>query len=291
MAFIWGTSFILIKKSLVAFTPFQSGALRMSFAFIFFLPLAITRLKKFTKQNFLPIALIGFIGNFFPAFMFAYGETLISSSLASMLNSTTPIFVLLLGVSFFKTKTNKYNILGLFIGLIGTLGLIIKDYHSIFSGWNFGALIIIIATFFYGLNTNVIKNAIKDIDGVSLSALSFFLIGPFGIAYFFITSDVSTVVQNPHFWSSTIALMILAFFSSFIAVIIFNVLIKHTTTIFAASVTYIIPVFALVWGIIDGEYISIIQIISIAIVFAGISLINKQKKDKFKEVEKVVSDV
>lgn len=279
MSLFWGTSFILIKKSLLAYTPYQSGALRMMFAFLFFLPLALKRLKKINKKNIFPLIVVGFIGNFFPAFMFAFGESIVSSSLAAMLNSTTPIFVLIIGLLFFKIKTKFVNILGLLIGFIGALGLIVKDFSSISTSWNIGAIVIIIAAIFYGINTNVIKSSLTKIDGLSIAALSFFLIGPFAFVYFF-TTDISAALQNPFFLKSTISLAILAFFSSFVALIIFNLLIKHTTAVFASSTTYFMPIVAIIWGVLDKETITIYQKLSIVVILAGISLVNKKKTDK-----------
>lgn len=285
MSLCWGSSFILIKKSLIAYTPYQSGSFRIVLAFLFFLPFAIKRLKKINKKNFLPLFVIGFIGNLLPAFMFAYGETLISSSLASMLNSTTPIFVLIIGLLFFKTKMSFFKILGLFIGFVGTLGLILTDFSSILNGWNIGAFVILIATFFYGINTNLIKKNVKKLDGLTVAALSFFFIGPIAIVYF-LSTDLSTIVQNPSFIKSTISLVVLAFLGSFFAIIIFNLLVKYTTAIFAASTTYFMPIVAIMWGLIDNEKITEIQIISIAIVLTGVSLVNKKEKTKPLVVEK-----
>ncbi len=293
MSFIWGTSFILIKKSLLAYTPIQSGALRISFAFIYFLPIAISRIKKLDKKNAKFLIIIGLIGNFFPAFMFAFGETRVSSSIASMLNSITPIFVLLIGILFFKSKATWLNIIGLVIGFVGTLGLISANPANLLSGWNIGAVIILVATLFYGINTNILKFKLKELDGLSMSALSFMFIGPFALSVFFST-DIKEAYLHPDFWKSTISLAILAFFSSFIAVILFNWLIKYSTPIFAASSTYIIPVFAIFWGILDGETLTLIQIISIIIVFVGVSFINNKKpvikNYVFKLKEKISSD-
>ncbi len=285
MSFIWGASFILIKKSLLAFSAYQSGALRIAFASVFFLPFAIKRLKKFSKSNIKSILISGFIGNLFPAFMFAYGELTISSSLASMLNSTTPIFVLVVGLVLYKTTANWQNIVGLLIGFVGTLGLVIKDPTSITSGWNFGALVILGATFFYGINTNEIKYKLKDLDGFTIASLSFLIIGPSAFL-FFLTTDISAAINSPFFWTSTAALGVLSFFGSFIAVILFNTLIQYTNPVFTASVTYFIPIFAIFWGILDGDNITVIQIISIIFVLGGVSLINKKTAPKKLSVNK-----
>ena len=280
MSFIWGTSFILIKKSLLAYTPTQSGALRISFAFLYFLPFAIKRLKRIERKHIKPLLVVGFIGNFFPAFLFAYGETKVNSSLAAMINSTTPIFVLIVGFIFYKAKVFKINLIGLIIGFVGTIGLIISDLRNFSFTLNIGALMIILATFFYGINTNELKYKLHDLDGITVSAVSFLFIGIFAIAYFFST-DLRASYNNPYFLTSTLSLATLAFFSSFVAVLIFNVIIKYTTAIFAASVTYLIPIFAMFWGMIDGEVITILQIISILIVFSGVSLVNYSPKKSF----------
>ncbi|MBN2893366.1 MAG: DMT family transporter [Bacteroidales bacterium] len=278
MSFIWGTSFILIKKSLLAYTPLQSGALRISFAFFYFLPIAIRKIKKLNNKNIKWLILAGFIGNFFPAFMFAYGETEVSSSIASMINSTTPIFVLITGLIMFKSKPSWLNVLGLIIGFIGTLGLVADSSETLFSGWKIGALVIVGATFFYGINTNILKYKLEGLDGLAISALSFLFIGPWAIAYF-VMSDLKTAYLSEFFWTSTGALATLAFFSSFVAIILFVNLIKYSTAIFAASSTYIIPIFAIFWGLLDGESLSELQIVSIFVVFAGISLINRKNKN------------
>lgn len=241
------------------------------------MPIAIKRVKKLNKSNIKSLLIAGFIGNFFPAFLFAYGETIVTSTLASMLNSTTPIFVLITGVILYKAKAKWQNILGIFIGFVGTLGLVIKSTSEVLSGWNIGALIILLATLFYGINTNELKYKLQNLDGVSISALSFMLIGPVALSFFF-TTDINSAYNSGFFWQSIGALATLSFFSSFIAVLIFNILIKYTTALFAASVTYLIPIFAIVWGVIDGEKISIIQIVSILIVLAGVSLVNKKEK-------------
>jgi len=275
-SFIWGASFILIKKSLLSFSPYQSGALRISFAFLFFLPIALKKIKHLTKENLKFLLIVGFIGNFFPAILFAYGETIVTSTLASMLNSTTPIFVLIIGVLFYKTKVRWQNILGIIMGFVGALGLLMKNSSSILSGWNIGALIILIATVFYGINLNVLKYNLQKLDGITTAALSSLLVGPSAILYL-LTTNIQTTYYSEFFWESIGALTVLSFFGSFIAIIFLNTLIKYTTTLFSASVTYIIPIFAIGWGFIDREIITTVQIISIIIILAGVSLVNKKK--------------
>jgi drug/metabolite transporter (DMT)-like permease len=275
LAFIWGTSFILMKRGLQSYTSTQVAAFRMFFAFVFFIPVIISRIKNLKKEHLKSLLIIGFIGNFFPAFLFTKAQTEITSALAGMLNTTTPVFVLLVGLFFYKSRPTKLNIAGVLIGLIGALGLIIKDFNFLHSGISILALLIILATLFYGINTNEIKYKLKDLDGISIAAFSFLFIGPCG-GIVLLTSDFSSAITTPNYIHNLINIIILALFSSVLAVVIFNLLIKKTTAIFAASVTYIIPFFAIFWGFFDGEKITLMQIISISVVILGVYLVNKK---------------
>jgi len=275
LSVIWGSSFILMKKGLESFDYMQVGAMRMFFAFIFFIPFIIKRIKKLNRKNILPILVVGFIGNAIPSVLFTKAEIHLDSSIAGMLNSTVPLFVWIIGIIFYKNKTKLFNVIGLLIGLIGTLGIIITDFSNILGNFNVYAIYVIIATLFYGINTNVVKYQLNDLDGISITSLAFLLVGPPSGLYL-LFSDFSGALASPVFYNSLFYIIILAFFSSFIAVALFNILIKHTTTIFAASVTYLIPIAAIGFGLFAGEIITIYQLISMGIVLSGVYLINKK---------------
>lgn len=277
LAIIWGSSFILMKKGLESFSFMQVGAMRMFFAFLFFIPFIIKKLKKLGKKNIISIIIIGFVGNAIPAILYSKAQTQIDSSIAGMLNATTPIFVWLVGIGFYKAKTKLINILGLFIGLIGSMGLVVKDFSNIAQNFNVFIIYIVIATLFYGISTNETKFKLANLDGIAITALAFLFVGPASGAYL-LFSDFSPALATPDFYQNLFYVILLAFFSSFIAVALFNLLIKSTTTIFAASVTYLIPIVAIIWGVIDGETVTIIQIIAMLITLAGVYLINKKHK-------------
>ncbi len=278
LAFLWGSSFILMKRGLESFSSNQVAAMRMFIAFLFFLPISLRHIKKINRNNIFPLLIIGFIGNLIPAFLFTQAQTEVSSSLAGMLNSLVPFFTLLLGVLFFGIKTRWSNILGVAIGLIGAVGIISGgNFSSILSNQSWYGLLIVLATLFYGISTNIIKYKLQGLSGLAISSLAFLLIGPFaGISLFF--TDFSTVTESPAYLQNFFYVVLLALFSSFIAVIIFNVLIKYTTAIFGASVTYIIPIFAILWGVADGESLSFFQSASMTVVMLGVYLVNKKIK-------------
>jgi drug/metabolite transporter (DMT)-like permease len=265
-----------MKKGLDSYTDYQVAAFRIFISFVAFIPLIIKNLKKLSKENVKSLLIVGFIGNAFPAILFAKGQTEISSSLAAMLNTLVPVFTLVIGVIFYKIKTNIVNIFGVLIGLIGAAVLIFYSSNGSFEGNYWYSVLIVVATMFYAINTNEVKSKLQNLSGVSVAALSFLMIGPFAGIYL-IFSDFTKASESPDRLLNFGYICALALLSSFTAIIIFNVLIKHTTALFSASVTYIIPVFAIFWGILDNETVSLIQISSVVIIFLGIYLVNKKK--------------
>ncbi len=275
IAFIWGTSFILMKKGIETFSAEQVAGLRIFLTFLFFLPFIAKRARRLTKSNLRYILIVGFIGNAFPALLFTLGQTELSSSFAGILNSLVPLFTLFVGLMFFRTRTAWKNVVGIVLGLLGTVGLILKGEDQFATGNMWFSLFIILATIFYSISANVIKEKLKELDGLSITALSFLVIGPFAGLYLCFL-DLPASFQSPDALNSFMYIVYLSFFSSFLAGVIFNVLIKYTSTIFATSVTYIIPVFAVLWGLLDGESISLIQILFMLIILAGIYLVNRK---------------
>lgn len=252
--------------------------MRIFFSFVFFIPLIIRHLKKLNWSNLKSLLIVGFIGNAIPAFMFSTAQTEISSSVAGILNSLTPIFTLLIGVLLYANKVRWLSVAGLILGMIGAVGLItsINDL-DIGTSNNWYGLFAVAGTLCYGINVNEIKFRLRDLDGVAIASLGFLFIGPFAGLYLLLT-DYSMAAGSPELTGSLLAVIALAFFSSFIAIIMMNLLIKFTTTLFAASVTYIIPIFAVFWGIMDGESFLPVQAFWALVILAGVYLVNGKRK-------------
>jgi len=276
LAFIWGSSFFLIKKGLVSYSPAQIAAYRMFFAAILVSPIAYKNIRKIKRKNYIYLLEVAFIGNLIPSYLFAVGQTQVSSSLAGILNAITPIFTLIIGVLLFKSKANFINLIGLFLGLVGSVGLILKNGFQIDDNIGY-TLLIVLAGIMYAFNLNTIKYLLKDIGGAALTAIAFVFTLPVTIGYLLIVG-YEPVANFEQANLSLLYIFILAFFSSALAVIGFNILVKYTSTIFAASVTYIIPVFAIMWGVFDGENITITQLLWLFVIVLGIYLVNKKNK-------------
>jgi len=278
LAIIWGTSFILIKRGLEVFSSAEVGALRISITFLVLSPFAIQRIRKINRREWKHLTLVGLIGSFFPAFLFAKAQTGIDSSLAGILNSLTPLFTMVIGLSFFSLKTRWFNIAGVMIGLAGAVGLISISGGRSFE-FNFQyAIYIIIATVCYATNVNVVKYKLRELDALTITVFSFFTIGLPTLLYLLIFTDFSRQVSTePAALKALGYISILAVFGTGLALVAFNKLVKLTTPVFASSVTYLIPVVAVSWGALDGEEMSPLSFVWMAVILLGIFLVNKKK--------------
>lgn len=281
LAITWGSSFILMKKGLEYFSPQEVAAYRISVATLVLLPFSLPNLSVLSK-NWRPLLIAGLFGNGIPAFLFAIAQTEIPSSLSGILNSLTSLFTLAIGIIFFRVAFLRFQILGVVAALIGALGLIGMGSLLEFGTYAKYASLIVIASACYGIAVNIIKFYLHDIKPAQITSLSFLLIGPLVAIYLFsTTSFISTVSSKPDALWGVFYLSILGIVGTAIAVIIFNRLIKETTAVFASSVTYLIPVVALTWGVFDGEQISFQQVMYMAIILVGIFLINSSAPGRF----------
>lgn len=279
LALIWGSSFILMKKGLQAFSPLQIGALREIIAVSFLLPFAIRKhkiLRSITPREWLGLASVGLLGNAIPAFLFPLAETRLNSATAGMLNALTPVFVLLIGYFFFQLNVYLKQIIGLLIALSGSMLLILFSRESVNLSEKAGyALLVILATCLYGLSANIMKQTLKRLDPISTTTLA---LGFAAIPYLFylVTSDIGERLQQAGAVSSLAYVSILAIVGTAISTVLFNRLIQMTDAVFATSVTYLIPFIALMWGVLSGEPISWVQIGALFIILLGIYIINRK---------------
>lgn len=279
LAITWGSSFILMKRGLDAFSSDEVAALRIFIAFIFLSPLLIKHFKKEHLKHWKGFVGMGLLGNFIPAFLFTKAETGISSSLTGMLNSLTPLFTMLLGVLMFKTKTKLINAIGIFIGFIGAIGLLAVGKSDDTDNSLLFCLFVVLATICYALSVNIIKKELGGVNSVTATVWAMTFIGPLAGVYLFGATDfISDFNSNPKAFESLGYVSVLAIFGTALSVIIFNVLIKNTNALFASSVTYLIPIVAMMWGVLDGEVILPFHILSIGVILLGVYLVNKKEK-------------
>lgn len=276
LAFVWGSSFILMKIGLKSFSSNQVAAIRILTASLVLLPISIKNLKHLKRKDLKSLLIAGFIGTFIPAFLFTKAQTRIDSSLAGMLNSITPVFAMIVGILFYKAKTGWMQITGLILGLLGAVWLISLGEGVSIGNINTYAFFIVLATIFYGINVNVIKSTLTHLTGAQITSLSFMFLWPVALVYL-LSTDFDPVFQNTKWPLHLLAITALGIIGTAIAMLLMNSLIRYTSAVFATSVTYIIPIFAIGWGILDGEQITLLHIACMTVIMLGVYLINQRK--------------
>lgn len=277
LSLVWGSSFILMKKALIGVTPIQLGALRMIITAIFLLLVGFKSIQKIQRKHWIYIVYTALLGTFFPSFMFAYAIYGIDSSIVSILNSFTPFNTLIFGAIFFGFTFKSKQFFGILIGLVGTLILILKgaDLNPNQNYWY--ALLIIIASVGYAFNVNIVKKHLYDLDALAITTGNFLLlIIPATIVLSF-TDFFSTFKTERSGLESLGYIIILSVVGTGIAKTMFNKLVHISTPIFSSSVTYLIPIVAILWGVLDGEKLSLIQLLAGGIILFGVYLVNKAK--------------
>lgn len=277
LGFIWGSSFILMKKGLLVYSHDEVAALRISISYLALLPFSIYYLKTVPKKNFKHLFVVGVFGSGIPAFLFTIAETQLSSALAGMLNSLTPFFTFILGVFIFKVAVQKEKTIGVIIGLIGAIVLVTSNGINVNNSQLSYSFFVVAATICYSISVNTIKKHLQNVHSVAITSISFLFIGIPAIIYLFTTNFVATTTLNLESSLAIFYIAILAIFGTALSIIIFNNIIKHTSALFASSVTYLIPIFAIFWGVVDGETINALQTIAIGVILIGIYFINRKK--------------
>ena len=272
LSIIWGSSFILMKKSLISFTYIEVGFLRLIIAFLALSPFLTSSLKRLKTIYIAPLLLVSIVGTVIPAVLFAFAQTYLNSANTGMLNALTPIFTLIIGVILFKKKMNNQGLLGIIMGLIGTYILLLPSNIDIANTKY--SIIVIVATICYAISINTIKEKLRDLGPLDIAVLSSLFSFIIPIVYIiqqgvFVTINKISANIFPFLYIIVLGLICTSF-----AIILFNYLIKKTSALFGSSTTYLIPIFAIIWGLIDNETIQNHEIIGMLIILFGVFIMN-----------------
>ena len=277
LALIWGTSFILIKKGLVVFSAGEVAALRVATASIFLLPIALAHLRGLAFHDFAKLMASGLMGIFVPAFLFSFAQMHIDSSIAGIMNSLTPIWTMVIGAVLYGQRFTGFAILGTLVGFGGTLLLVMARSTGISGGINGYALLVVAATLLYGSNLNFIKYKIEHIRSITITSISVLMIAPFALVYLlFFTEFVPKLAAQEGALRAFSYVALLGLMSTAFAVVLFNRLVKTHSPLFASSVTYLIPVVAVMWGVLDGEQLYTGHYIGMLLIIGGVYLANRK---------------
>ena len=279
LSFIWGSSFILIKKGLVGLTAIELGSIRIIISALALIPFTFNRLKEINFKQWKWIIISAFVGSFFPAFLFAFAEQEIDSSVASILNSIVPLNTIIIGLVLFGIKSTKRQIIGVLLGFFGAYQLIISgmnlnpDQNYFYSG------LVIICSFLYAFNVNIIKKYLQELSAVAIATGHFIVILIPSIIVLLISDFNFEKLQSPETQTSLFYVVLLAIFGTTLAKILFNKLINISSAVFASSVTYSMLIVSIFWGILDGENFSFNQLFATVIIVLGILLTNNKSRN------------
>lgn len=275
LSLIWGSSFILIKKGLIGLSAVQVGSFRIIFAALFLLIVGFNSLKKISRRQWKFVAITSLFGTFMPAYLFAIAETQVDSSIVAILNSLTPLNTLILGIIAFGIQFQKRQVLGVFAGLVGCLLLVLSgDAEGGTQNYLYVSLVVI-ATLSYAINVNLIKKYLHDLNSVSITTGNFtVLLLPALIILS--TTDIGQKIHFAETQHSMLFVMVLGVLGTGIANILFFKLIQMSSPVFATSVTYLIPIVAFFWGLLDNEMLTPIQSVGAFVILIGVYLSAKK---------------
>ena len=268
------------------YSAMNVAALRITIAALALMPIAISQFKNVPREKWIWILGVGTFGNLLPAYLFTSAQTELPSAIAGMLNSLTPLFTMIIAALLFKTAISRSQLIGLIIGFFGAM-LLISDggnLSSVFIGANGISLVgcgkVALATLFYGLSVNILRNKLLDVGATTIAALALAFVIPIAV-FALLGSDVTTILlENPSGIKSMLAVVVLAVIGTAAALAVFNALIKWTDALTASSVTYIIPVFAAMWGFVDGEALTVWHLIGGLVILLGVALVKRGSSGK-----------
>ncbi|MAO08938.1 MAG: permease [Alteromonas sp.] len=280
LSLIWGSSFILIKKGLVGLNYFQLGSLRIVLTSLMLFPVGFKSLRQIQKKHWMWIAVSGFVSSFFPPFLFAMAQNHIDSAVASILNSLTPLATVVVGVVLFRIINTKRQVIGVFVGLLGTVFLILagSKIHSNQNYWY--STLILIATLGYAFNVNIIKKHLSDISALAVTTGNFLFIFLPAVVVLYFSGFFEAIATSKEMQEAAAYIVILSLFGTAIAKVLFNKMVQISSPVFASSVTYTMPIVAVLWGILDGERFSIFQLVAAAIILFGVFLSHRKTPRK-----------
>lgn len=275
LAFIWGSSYILMKRGLDSFSAVQVSMLRILFAFVALLPFLPKAIKTFNKTDLKYALVVAIVGSGIPSYLYPLAITHVDSSITGIINTLTPLFTMLFAWAFFKFKPTWAKVLGLIVALVGAGMLVVKSGNDKPISLDFYALMAVLATVCYGLSSNVLKSKLNHVQAAPLTALTFALIGPLALVLLLSTNFLEVCQSHPQAMMSLLYIGILGVVGTALALVLFNYLIKRTDALYASSVTFLMPVVAMFWGFIDQEQIGLTHLIGFVLVLIGVYLTNR----------------
>lgn len=281
LVLIWGSSFILIKNGLKGYSIWQSATIRLVSAFAVMAFFAVKHLRKIPSKKIPIVLVVGLLSMFFPSYLFCMAQTHISSAMAGILNALVPLFTSVIALTFFGRSITRLQWLGLAVGFFSATFLILINASAEFS-LNEYALLVIIATICYGLNINIVKIYLADVNSLHITTVAVSFAGILGLFFLIFSGYESYVEVGDDQIFPLLSLIALGVLGTALAQYIQNQLIQKSSAIFASSTTYIIPVVAVLWGLLDGEKLVFWHYLGMLGILMGVLILNRSGKSELR---------
>jgi drug/metabolite transporter (DMT)-like permease len=271
LAAIWGASFLLMKLGAAEFGPFVTAFLRVFLASLFLLPLLLwQRQMSALRARLRPILLVGMLNSGLPFALYGFAVLHITTGLSAILNATVPLWGALVAWAWLRDRPNGSRMLGLVIGFVGVAALA-WDKAS-FSGVDpmsgLAVLACLMATLLYGISASFTKKYLSNTPAMASAAGS--QIGGSLVLLVPAWMTIPNQVPGLHAW---VAIILLAFFCTAVAYILFFRLITRLGPARTVTVTFLIPVFGVAYGsVLLGEALSWSMLVFGAVIVLGTAL-------------------
>lgn len=282
---IWGASFLLISISVRSFPPAWVALLRLLCGAAFLWVVLLTKRRKLPPFRLIvALLIVAFFNNAVPFVLFPLGERVVPSNIAAVLNATTPIWALLLGMGFLGKKAEGSAIPGVLLGFLGVCLVVFSHSTTATTisrhDYLLGAGFIVVASAAYAIATVIAKLKLVGLDPIGLATtqltLALFMMVPVALL-----GPHPAVIQR----SSLAAAITLGVFGSGLAYLLFYTLLDRVSPTRVVSVTYIGPIWGLFWGKLAHEKINAGAYFGVAIVIAGLVLLSRTSSPALKPVE------
>lgn len=278
LALLWGSSFLWIKFALQAMSPGQIAIGRILLGAAVLVVLCYSGRQRLPKDRKIWAHLVfaAFFGNALPFFLFGFGEETVDSGIAGVLNATTPLWALLIGVLIRQErKLFSLRMLGMVVGFAGTLLIFAPWQAGGLTSW--GALAILGAAASYAVSYTYIglKLSGKGTAPIALSAAQ--LVTASGLSMLLLPIDgFEPITLSP---LGVIAVVILGVFGTGFAFALNYRLIADEGAVAATAVGYLLPVVSVLLGaVVLGEPVTARVVVGMVVVLLGVGMTRWQPK-------------
>ena len=273
LAALWGASFLFMRLGAAEFGPLALAAVRVAGAAALLLPLVRWRGQLAAlREHWRPIAVVGLVNSALPFLCYSYAALSITAGLASIFNAATPLFGAAIAWSWLGDRLTPARVAGISIGFAGVLFLVWSNVNTVAgfrpggSGWAVAACIV--ATLCYGIGANYTKKRLAGVPPLAVAAGSQ------------LAATVALALPAAWWWPNAapsayawFAVAALAFACTGLAYLLYFRLIAHVGPANAISVTFLIPLFAVVWGgLFLAESVTAAMLVGCAVILAGTAL-------------------